>query len=344
MDIYKYLKIAASGSIPAWLKLFGLWGLHVSGKRLIGIFIDPVMACNLRCKMCYFSNPAKRAEMKGMMTAEQLERVRKSLMPRAAKLQIGCGAEPTLYPRLVEIVRMGRDAGIGYISLTTNGKVFAEKENLLRELVEAGLSELTLSLHGTTRGIYETLMPGAKYDLLLKLAGIIADVKRDHPQFKLRVNYTVNSLNVDDLAGNLFWDLWKPGGEPDIVQLRPVQKIGESEWTDFNLEPLKVKYASTTGAVVEECKRRGITCLAPSLAQIDEVATDQSESISIINDLTYCYVSPDSCYRSDFEEGDTYESYHRRHKTGRKLLKAMVSRKHGSRKREVSKKLNYTVK
>lgn len=344
MNVYKYLKIAASGSIPDPIKLFGLWLLHVTGRRLIGIFIDPVMACNLRCKMCYFSDPVKRSEMKGMMTAEQLEFVAKSLMPRAAKLQIGCGAEPTLYPQLVKLVEMGKSAGIPYVSITSNGKLLAERTPLLHELVDAGLSELTLSLHGTRREIYESLMPGANFDLLKKLAEIIAEVKQKHADFKFRVNYTINSLNVDDLTCNLFWDLWQPGGEPDIVQLRPVQKIGDSEWNDFSLDLLKEKYDSTIGALAKECESRKITCIAPSLEQIDEVATDQSGISSIINDITYCYVGPQSCYKSDFSNDDTYESYHKRNKTAKMLLKAIVWPKNAARKRNVSKKLNYTVK
>ena len=46
------------------LKLLGIWLFHVLGKRYIGVFLDPVQACNFRCKMCYFSDEEKRKSLR----------------------------------------------------------------------------------------------------------------------------------------------------------------------------------------------------------------------------------------------------------------------------------------
>lgn len=341
MNIYHLLRLA-SGKMPPRLKLLGLWAMLVSGRRMTGIFVDPVMACNLRCRMCYFSDPQKRAALKGMMTQEQIDSMGKALFHRAAKLQIGCGAEPTLFPGLKALVEQGAKAGIPYISLTTNGKAIAQGKVNLADLVEAGLSELTLSLHGTCREVYENLMEGASFDDLMTLTDIIADVKSRYPQFTVRVNFTVNSLNVDDLRNDRFWTIWKEGGAPDIVQLRPVQNMGDTSWNDFDLQPLKDKYDDTIGAVVEECKRRNIICLAPSLKQLDMVDDVQDGVSSIINDITYCYVDSSSCYHADFTSDDSFESYHRRCRTATRLFaKLFLPLK--NTKRHASKKLNYQV-
>ena len=107
MNIYKLLKIAGLNSIPSPLKLFGLWTMLVSRRRIIGIFLDPVLACNIRCKMCYFSDPEKRKEMKGIINSEQIDLMAEKLFPKALKLQLGCGAEPTLYTDLPGIIRKG---------------------------------------------------------------------------------------------------------------------------------------------------------------------------------------------------------------------------------------------
>jgi MoaA/NifB/PqqE/SkfB family radical SAM enzyme len=42
------------------IKSLGIYFLHLFGKRYYGIFLDPVYACNLRCRMCYFSDEEKR--------------------------------------------------------------------------------------------------------------------------------------------------------------------------------------------------------------------------------------------------------------------------------------------
>ena len=342
MNIYRILKFIAGNGLPAPLKLMGVWGMHLLHRRNIGIFIDPVLACNLRCRMCYFSNPEKLKTLKGVMTEAAIDRAERALFHRALKLQIGCGAEPTLYNHLDTLVARGRKAGIPYISLTTNGQLLATGRVDLMTLAENGLDELTLSLHGTDKETYEYLMPGAKYENLLKLTEIIRDVKARFPKFKLRVNFTVNSRNVDNLAEDRFWRLWKAGGEPDILQMRPVQDLGDTAWTDFDHEPLKAKYNQTIGAVALECHRRGITCIAPTLEQIDAVDNTQDSTSAIIEDISYCYVGPDSCYKKDFREDDTYESYHRRNHTARKLFAAVFKGKKG-RKRQISKKLNYKV-
>src|SRR5699024_11959285 len=97
--------------------------------------------------------------------------------------------------------------------------------------VENGLDELTLSAHGFTRETYEHLMTNGKFDLFRRLLADVAEIKKQHPQFKLRINYTINNDNLEEL--NRIWEV--VGDELDILQLRPIQKIGESEYQDFDL-------------------------------------------------------------------------------------------------------------
>lgn len=344
MNIYGLLRLVGKNRIPGFVKLLGLWGMHVTGRRSIGIFLDPVLACNLRCRMCLFSSESHRAEMKGMLDKRQLDSIDRGLFRHALKLQIGCGAEPTLYPSLEGIVERGKRAGIPYISLITNGQLIGKGKVSLERLVNAGLSEITISMHGTRKETYEYLMPGSDFSLLLELLKEIGRTKEKYPQFKARVNFTVNSMNVVDLEKDRFWKIWPEGVRPDIVQLRPVQNLGDSTWTDFDLTPLKERYDSTIGAIAEECRRQNIMCIVPEKEQLDEVATSQKGVEAIIEDYSYCYVSPKGAYKPDYDwNKDTFESYHRRHHTGRRLLRSVFSHSAG-RDKKTTKKLNYTVK
>lgn len=343
--LYKLLRVVASGRVPASVKLLGLASMHALGRRTIGIFMDPNSGCNLQCKMCYFSDPTRRSDMikGGMMSDADIDKVEKALFHRALKLQIGCGTEPTLYPGLQKLVGRAKRSKIPYISLTTNGQLLVDNPRLsLRCLVEAGLSEITLSMHGTSKSIYEELMPGARFEKLETLITQLTDIKRDFPTFKIRVNYTVNSLNITDLYDGKFWKLWD-SVKPDIIQLRPVQNMGDTAWQDFDLSPLKENYARSFGEMADVCRKNGITLLAPTLAQIDEVATLQDGVSAIIEDFSYCYVSANKCYKDDFDLAtDTYEAYHKRHHTARDLIKAAFKGKK-ARARHASKKLNYKV-
>ena len=78
------------------MKLAAIWLMHLLHRRYLGVFVDPILACNYRCRMCYFSNPDERAKRRGRMTKEQIEHVAQSVFKRSLKLQIGCGAEPSL--------------------------------------------------------------------------------------------------------------------------------------------------------------------------------------------------------------------------------------------------------
>ncbi len=344
MNIYNLLKLAAGKRLPQPIKILGLWAMHITGKRTLGIFFDPILSCNLSCRMCYFSDKEKRNSMKGMISNARLEQVDKALFHRAMKLQIGCGAEPTLYPHLIDIVKRGEKAGIPYISLTTNGQLIASGRTDLMKLAQVGLNELTLSLHGTDKETYEYLMPGADFDKLLQLIKIVGEVKKRFPDFVLRVNFTVNSRNVDNLSGDKFWTLWKEGAFPDIIQLRPVQNLGVSEWKDFDLSSLIQNYDSTIGSVIMEAQKRGITCIAPDLDQLKKVDETQEAPSAFLEDFSYCYIDPNACYKDDFDPlQDTYESYHKRHKSGRFLFKSAFS-KYKAHNKKTTKKMNYDVK
>lgn len=115
-------------------------------------------------------------------------------------------------------------------------------------------------------------------------------------------------------------------------------------WTDYDLAPLKQTFDDTIGNTVEQCKASGITVIAPTKEQIDEVATGQDEFSAIVEDLTYCYVSPESAYKDDFDiDADTFYGYHKRRHTARHLL-ASIFRHGKGRTRKASKKLNYRLK
>jgi len=319
------------------IRLLGIWLLHVMRQRYLGIFLDPVLACNFRCKMCYFSDEEGRKRFHGTFNIEDVELIAKALFHKALKLQMGCGAEPTIHKDLSKIIALGKKYRIPYISLTTNGSLLNEEKIL--ELAEAGLNELTLSTHGLKKETYEYLMTKGKYEHFIQLLKDVSKVKEQYPDFRLRINYTVNNLNMDELS-----EIWRIAGDSmDIFQVRPVQKIGETEYSDFDLTNLYENYDSVFSPIITECKKRNIICLIPDKKNIATLGNDEV-SDSRFEHATYCYVSPRSCWRDDFDYmTDTFESYTKREKEGRQLFKNIFT-KEKKQKVDVSRKLNYNIK
>ena len=318
------------------LKMLGIWLFHILRKRYIGIFLDPVLACNLRCKMCYFSDEAKRKTYKGVLSYEDIQLIAKKLFHRALKLQIGCGAEPTVHKDWIKIVGLGKLMKVPNISLVTNGNLLTKEQ--LFQAVDNGLDEIIISVHGLTRETYESMMTNANFELFCNLLTYISEVKKIKPVFKLRINYTVNKDNIDDLSH--IWEI--TGNTMDILQIRPIQKIGETEYNDFDLNFIIEKYETILLPIVEECHRRNVICIVPDKKNVLDLKQPKDKS-RLIEKATYCYVSPQGCWHDDFDyHKDTFESFASKQRLALHLFSA-IFKPVTDEAISVTRKMNYQI-
>ena len=341
MNIYKILRLVTKIKSPR-LKIFGLWAMHVLKRRYIGVFLDPVMACNLRCQMCYLSAPGYKLPVspdKALMDSATLDYISETFFPHALKLQIGCSTEPTLYRELEAIVKTAKIKGVPYISLTTNGQLLSY--DLLHKIVEAGLNEITLSVHGFDKDIYEDMMRGAQFDRFISLVASLKDIKKNYPTFKVRINYVINADNIDSLK-KMYEVL--DGLHPDIIQLRPIQKLGESSYSNFSHEEIKTKYEEVIIPVLERCKKEDTVCICPSKKNLESYSEEYDPMVDFLEEMTYYYISPSGINKSDFIwREDSFSSYHNRKKTGWKLWTSLFRWKRKLIQKHSSRKLNYNV-
>lgn len=352
MNIYKALKIF--GKIKSKrIKLLGLLTMHITKRRYIGIFLDSVMACNLRCRMCYMSDSSKIKDFikRRPFNTDEIDTLAKSLFHRALKLQIGCATEPTISPILESIVACGKKYGIPYISLTTNGQLLNGKS--LENLIKAGLNEITLSVHGLRKETYEYLMNGAKFEVFKALINSLKELKRSYPNFKIRLNYVVNSMNRADLSE--FFTGVLSGLDFDILQIRPFQDVGETSYSDHDLSGVITDYSDLIEPIVKRCIAEGRNCLVPELENLQEVNLETDGFSDFVERLTYYYVSPatatDNVRIAVNKPGynpavQTFEQYHNENRTLRKILCRLRTPDGDNRIVNVNttKKLNYKVK
>lgn len=289
MNIYKLLQLNRKIKNHR-IKFLGLFLLHKFNKRYLAVNLDPVMACNLRCKMCYFTDTDYVKTLKGQFKEEDLERVANAIFYRALKLQIGCGTEPTLYKNLARIVELGKQHKVPYISITTNANLLTKEK--IEPLLKAGLNEFTVSLHGVTKQSYENFMKKASYEKFQNALNAFVELKTDY-DFKVRINYTFNKDNFYELK-----DFFKyfDGKSFDILQLRPIQKIGNTEYNDFDVSSLEDDYLSLIKEVRQQCSNHQITLMAP-----DNLSILRGENnSSFVFDYTFCYVSPNKFWKDGF--------------------------------------------
>lgn len=317
------------------LKLIGIFIASKIGMRFLSVRIDPILACNLRCKMCHFSSGTHK-KGKGSLTPSDIEGIAKTLFPKAFQVVVGCGAEPTLNVHFKKIVRQAHQYKVPNISLVTNGLLLNEKD--ISDLIDNGLHEIILSMHGVTKSVYESFMPKAKHEHLLHLLESIQILKNkkntDLP--KVRINYTVNDHNLSDLK-NFNAVLGKYS--VNTLQIRPIRDLGGVY--NKTLSPsLYDDYREIVSSLANQNREKKITILAGILTGENKNQRKTQTDAGII-DALYCYISPETSEKKGINwKTITPKAYFSITKWNKKLLRNIFQ---GSKNNYTEDKLNYEL-
>ena len=127
----------------------GLCSKHET-STVLGL-IDVTNRCNLRCPVC-FANAAAAGYLYEPSQDEirQMLRNLRNLKPHPCPAIQYAGGEPTVRKDIVELVEMAKEEGFTHVQIATNGIRLAKRENLAKELKEAGLNTVYLAFDGVT--------------------------------------------------------------------------------------------------------------------------------------------------------------------------------------------------
>ncbi len=325
------------------VKFLGLWFLNVLNKRSLAVFLDPVLACNFRCKMCNFSNENYvKEKMKGVLREEDIERIAEASFKNALKLQIGCAAEPTLFKHNTKLIEIAKRYKIPHISMVTNGNLLTKED--IASYVKAGLNEFIISVHGISKESYESLMEKGSFNLFHQTLTLLSEQKKSNPKLLIRINYTFNEDNFYELA-----DLFVSYNEYaiDIIQLRPIDKVGEDTvYNNFSLKKIEIDYNTICNQLKAEAEKRAITFIYPSsiLRSVGHTSiVETSNNSNYLEPFVFCYISPRYYWKDDFDyKNETFIEWKNRINWNKTLFKKIFASKNklDSRDRNI---LNYKV-
>ncbi len=109
--------------------------------------------CNNKCTFCLDA----LAHNETMGSEEEIrQRIYEGRKNGATRLILS-GGEPTIHPSFIKFVKYGQLAGYRRIQTVTNGRMFSYPEFLTRAL-EAGLHEITFSIHGADAKVHDALV------------------------------------------------------------------------------------------------------------------------------------------------------------------------------------------
>ncbi len=210
--------------------------------------------CNNFCDFCVQGDKRTR------LPAKPLEELVDSLKAGRAAGACGVvvtGGEPTLYPRLLEVVRAARRLGYRQVQIQSNGRAFCY-DTLCRQLIEAGVTEFSPSLHGSSEQIHDrqTLARGSFFQTV---AGI-RNLKRLGA--KVITNSVITSGNFKDLPelARLLVSLGV-----DQFQLAFVHALGRAGENKKWLVPRKSQIMPLVKAALDIGREAGVLCYTEAI-------------------------------------------------------------------------------
>jgi|HubBroStandDraft_2_1064218.scaffolds.fasta_scaffold03836_3 MoaA/NifB/PqqE/SkfB family radical SAM enzyme len=127
------------------------------------------------------------------------------------------GGEPTIHPDYVDFVRLGTQAGYRKIQTVTNGRLFSYG-TFLKACLDAGLNEITFSLHGPNAKVHDALV-GTKGAFDQEMGGLRGALADGRPI--VNVDVVVNRGNVKHLPAMLRMLIEMGVREFDLLQVVP---------------------------------------------------------------------------------------------------------------------------
>ncbi len=169
--------------------------------------------CNNRCIFCLDSQ-THDGEMRD---AEDVKRQILDGRRKGASRLILSGGEPTIHPRYVDFIKLGRLAGYRRIQTVTNGRLFRYPE-FLDKCLSAGLQEITFSIHGPNARIHDALV-GVKGAYEEEMEGLRAALADGRPI--INVDIVIMRGNIKTLP-DMLEGLYAEGvREFDVLQVVP---------------------------------------------------------------------------------------------------------------------------
>jgi len=171
--------------------------MHRPITQLTKVYIEPTVDCNLDCITC-FRNDWEQPN--GKMSDEVFEHIFEGLraLDPIPDVYFGGIGEPLFHPRTVEWVARVKELGVK-VELITNGTTLTEKKS--RQLIDAGLDMLWVSLDGATPESYADVRMGAELSKVVEnLKRLFRMRKGGHfPKPEIGVAFVAMKRNIHEL-------------------------------------------------------------------------------------------------------------------------------------------------
>lgn len=154
-------------------------------SKVISMNLELTTACPFRCPQCYCN----------MENVKHLDvDVAKKAIKEASALGLKglslSGGETMCYPHLVEIISFAKECGVPGIHAAFSG--WNLKKDIVEEMINAGLSSISISLNGSTEEVNSLTRQG--YEHAINALALLKEMGYE----ETTVNWVMHSNNADD--------------------------------------------------------------------------------------------------------------------------------------------------
>jgi MoaA/NifB/PqqE/SkfB family radical SAM enzyme len=185
------------------------------------LYIESTNHCNLKCIMCPTGLGVVRRP-KGYMEMDLYRAIVDEMGPLSVSAVLHSWGEPLMHPQLFDMVRYGKQAGLG---IETSTNITLLNEERAREVLDSGLDVLYLAFDGATKETYERVRVNAKWDKTLHNVERLLDLKAKSSS-TLRVVMQIIAMNETRADVEAFVQRWDRAGV-DQVNVKALDSWGD---------------------------------------------------------------------------------------------------------------------
>ena len=213
----------------------GLCSNHKTGTLLANI--DLTNRCNQKCPIC-FANAAAA----GYVYKPSFEQIKKMMIMLRNEKPVPCpaiqfsGGEPTIYPQVIEVIKLAKELGFAQIQIATNGLRASQDLEFCKRMKEAGLNTIYFQFDGIRK---ETYLKVRGFDALPVKMKALENFRKAGLKSIVLVPTVVRGINDDQIG-----DIMKVAKEnSDIVRgvnFQPVSFSGRIDKKKLKKERITI--------------------------------------------------------------------------------------------------------
>jgi len=140
--------------------------LHINNSHKLSDFpshldIEVTSRCNLNCTFCDKQPLLKKDQLGDMDFALFRKIIDEGALYGLKSVQLSYRGEPLLHPDIARMIDYAKQKGVEKVFFCTNGMLLTP--TMSRELIRAGLDQITVSVQGTNTENFESARLGSKF-------------------------------------------------------------------------------------------------------------------------------------------------------------------------------------